>query len=79
MTYAIGDLHGEVTLLQQLLTILPLQEQETLVFLGDYMDRGEDSIATILALAVCRRDTEATLGSVMVDCRNEKNLQNRRL
>ncbi|HEY5006265.1 MAG TPA: metallophosphoesterase [Ktedonobacteraceae bacterium] len=55
MTYAIGDLHGEVTLLQQLLTILPLREQDTLVFLGDYMDRGEDSIATILALAELQR------------------------
>ena len=44
MTYAIGDLHGEVTLLQQMLTILPLQEQDTLVFLGDYMDRGETSL-----------------------------------
>ncbi len=50
MTYAVGDLHGEVTLLHQLLALLPLREQDTLVFLGDYMDRGEDSIATILAL-----------------------------
>jgi serine/threonine protein phosphatase 1 len=50
VTYAIGDLHGEVTLLKKLLTILPLRQQDTLVFLGDYMDRGEDSIATVLTL-----------------------------
>lgn len=55
VTYAIGDLHGEVTLLRQLLDLLPLREQDTLVFLGDYMDRGEDSIATILALAELQR------------------------
>ncbi len=49
-TYAIGDLHGEVTLLQRLLTSLPLGADDTLVFLGDYVDRGEDSLATIDAL-----------------------------
>ncbi len=55
MTYAIGDLHGEVTLLRQLLSTLPFRAHDTLVFLGDYMDRGEDSIATILALAELQR------------------------
>ena len=33
--YAIGDLHGEVSLLRQLLLLLPYREQDTLVFLGD--------------------------------------------
>ena len=41
-TYAIGDLHGEVSLLRRLLLTLPYRQQNTLVFLGDYMDRGED-------------------------------------
>jgi serine/threonine protein phosphatase 1 len=49
-TYAIGDLHGEVTLLEHLLDLLPYRAEDTLVFLGDYMDRGEDSVATVLAL-----------------------------
>jgi serine/threonine protein phosphatase 1 len=40
-TYAIGDLHGEVTLLRQLLEQLAPRSQDTLVFLGDYLDRGE--------------------------------------
>jgi serine/threonine protein phosphatase 1 len=34
-TYAIGDVHGEVTLLRQLLATLPLRDHDTLVFLGD--------------------------------------------
>jgi serine/threonine protein phosphatase 1 len=50
VTYAIGDLHGEVTLLRRLLATLPLRDEDTVVFIGDYMDRGEDSIATVLAL-----------------------------
>ena len=55
MTYAIGDIHGEVTLLHRLLALLPFREEDTLVFLGDYLDRGEDSVATILALRELKR------------------------
>src|SRR5438105_13479 len=54
-TYAVGDLHGEVTLLQRLLALLPLREGDTLVFLGDYLDRGEDSAATIATLRTLAR------------------------
>ncbi|GHO46287.1 serine/threonine protein phosphatase [Ktedonospora formicarum] len=50
MTYAIGDIHGEVTLLRRLFEILPLREEDTLVFLGDCLNRGEDSVGTIYAL-----------------------------
>jgi len=56
VTYAIGDLHGEVTLLGKLLALLPFGEADTLVFLGDYMDRGEDSVALIRALRTLARD-----------------------
>lgn len=49
-TYAIGDVHGEVTLLKQLLAMLPYREQDTLVFLGDCINRGEDSIAIVMIL-----------------------------
>ncbi len=55
-TYAIGDLHGEVSLLRRLLARLRLRAQDTLVFLGDYLHRGEDSRATIAVL----RDLEQT-------------------
>jgi len=60
-TYAIGDLHGEVSLLRQLLLILPYHEQDTLVFLGDYMDRGEDSIALVRELLQLSREHERTI------------------
>jgi serine/threonine protein phosphatase 1 len=56
MTYAIGDLHGEVTLLKRLLALLPVREQDTLVFLGDCLDRGEDTVATVLALQALKRE-----------------------
>ncbi len=55
VTYAIGDLHGEVTLLRRLLAILPFREEDTLVFLGDCLDRGENSVTTILELQELKR------------------------
>ena len=43
-TFAIGDIHGEATHLERLLERLPpLHADDTLVFLGDYMDRGPES------------------------------------
>lgn len=58
-TYAIGDIHGEVTLLRRLLAVLPLREEDTLVFLGDYLNRGEDSAATIATLRDMGRSRRA--------------------
>jgi serine/threonine protein phosphatase 1 len=49
-TYAVGDIHGSVTVLRQLMELLPLHPQDTLVFLGDYMDRGEDSVGAVREL-----------------------------
>jgi calcineurin-like phosphoesterase family protein len=44
-TYAIGDVHGEVELLASLLQqVAPtLTSDDTLVFLGDFVDRGPDA------------------------------------
>jgi len=43
-TFAIGDIHGETTHLHKLLACLPeLDEKDTVVFLGDYLDRGPNS------------------------------------
>ena len=61
MTYAIGDLHGEITQLRRLLSLLSLRSEDTLVFLGDYLDRGEDSVATILALRELKRSHPACI------------------
>lgn len=43
-TFAIGDIHGELAHLLRLWDALPaLDHDDTLVFLGDYVDRGPDS------------------------------------
>jgi serine/threonine protein phosphatase 1 len=41
--YAVGDIHGERKLLEELIGKLPLRRGDRLVFLGDYVDRGPDS------------------------------------
>lgn len=43
-TYVIGDIHGMLSKLEQLLHKIPFNEKrDTLAFLGDYIDRGPDS------------------------------------
>jgi serine/threonine protein phosphatase 1 len=43
-TFAIGDIHGEPAHLYKLLSCLPsLEATDTVVFLGDYLDRGPNS------------------------------------
>jgi serine/threonine protein phosphatase 1 len=41
--YAVGDIHGERELLDDLLAALPVQPGDRFVFMGDYVDRGPDS------------------------------------
>ena len=50
LLYAVGDIHGRLDLLQNLLDLIEADarasgqaERRTLVFLGDYVDRGPDS------------------------------------
>jgi serine/threonine protein phosphatase 1 len=43
MIYAIGDIHGCLPQLKELMAQLPLKSEDELVFLGDYIDRGPDS------------------------------------
>jgi serine/threonine protein phosphatase 1 len=46
--FAIGDLHGCTGKLEVLLSLLPLDaKQDTLVFVGDYIDRGPNSKGVI--------------------------------
>ncbi len=43
-TFAIGDIHGDVEALYRLLHAFPeLDERDTIVFVGDYLDRGPRS------------------------------------
>lgn len=52
-TFAVGDIHGH---LDQLLTLMgrlpPLASSDTLLFIGDYVDRGPDSAQVIQFLRV---------------------------
>jgi len=47
MLYAVGDIHGELEKLDELLALLPLREGDRLVFLGDYVDRGPDAFGVV--------------------------------
>ncbi|PZC52173.1 metallophosphoesterase, partial [Mesotoga sp. TolDC] len=40
MTYAIGDIHGCLSPLKRLIKAIKLKDDDTLVFIGDYVDRG---------------------------------------
>lgn len=47
-TFAIGDIHGELRHLETLLSRLPaLGPRDSLVFIGDYVDRGADSARVV--------------------------------
>ncbi len=47
-TFAIGDIHGDTVHLFKLLSTLPvLDKEDTLVFLGDYLDRGPNSAGVV--------------------------------
>jgi serine/threonine protein phosphatase 1 len=47
-TFAIGDIHGDLEHLFRLLSTLPeLDARDTLVFLGDYVDRGPKSAQVV--------------------------------
>jgi serine/threonine protein phosphatase 1 len=56
LLYAIGDIHGRLDLLGMLLAMIETDaaqsqsERKTLVFLGDYIDRGPDSRGVIEVL-----------------------------
>ncbi len=61
-TIAVGDIHGEIDHLLRLLHKLPpLDAQDTLVFLGDYLDRGPDSAKVIAGLRGLSEKLRATV------------------
>jgi serine/threonine protein phosphatase 1 len=62
-TFAIGDIHGDLRALETLLERLPeLEESDTLVFVGDYVDRGPCSREVVDRV---RALSEATLARVI--------------
>ena len=60
-TYAVGDIHGNLPALQDLLAQLQqeLRERDVVVFLGDYVDRGADTRACIDAILAFTESTPA--------------------
>jgi serine/threonine protein phosphatase 1 len=66
-TYAIGDIHGRYDLLMRLLPMIEADADASglkdarVVFLGDYIDRGEQSREVLEALATMRREVGANI------------------
>jgi serine/threonine protein phosphatase 1 len=58
---AIGDIHGCLTQLQKLLGMVLPDEQDQVVFLGDYVDRGPDSAGVIEELIDFRKKLPRTV------------------
>ena len=58
---AIGDLHGKLNMLNRLLNIVSPQPEDQFVFLGDYIDRGEDSRGVIERLIQFKGDFPHTI------------------
>ena len=57
--YAVGDIHGCLAELVALVESLPLDSDDTLVFLGDYIDRGHESREVVDFLLRFRARTAA--------------------
>jgi serine/threonine protein phosphatase 1 len=56
-TFVIGDIHGCSDLLETLLMqIKPLAETDTVIFIGDYIDRGPDSKGVIDKILELKRE-----------------------
>ena len=58
MLYAVGDIHGELEMLEELLARLPHGPQDRFVFVGDYVDRGPDSRRVVDRLIALARERE---------------------
>jgi len=58
---AIGDIHGCRKALRALLQLVEPQEDDTIVFLGDYIDRGPDSRGVLDDLIAFQHDHPGTI------------------
>jgi len=61
-TFVIGDIHGRCAQLHNLLEMLPREQPDTLVFLGDLIDRGPDAPGVVeQVVKLCREDPEKVI------------------
>jgi serine/threonine protein phosphatase 1 len=59
-TFAIGDIHGDLAALRLLFERLPpMTPEDTVVFLGDYIDRGPDSAGVVAWVRSFQRTSPA--------------------
>ncbi len=64
-TVAIGDIHGEIAHLDKLLGRLPeLQAGDTIVFLGDFIDRGPHSAEVVARVRELEKTSKAKIVSL---------------
>jgi len=65
-TFAIGDIHGDLAALNKLFARLPaFVADDTIVFLGDYLDRGPDSAGVVARI----RELQATCPAKIIALR----------
>jgi serine/threonine protein phosphatase 1 len=61
-TFVIGDIHGRGGQLHSLLDMLPRESSDTLVFLGDLIDRGADVRGCVdHVMNLCHSDADKTI------------------
>lgn len=77
--FAVGDIHGTSTALQTLLDQQLFSEEDTVVFLGDYVNKGPDVKGSIERLIQFSKDHQAIFlrGNheiMMLQARNNQNL-----
>lgn len=56
MTYVFGDIHGCMQSFETLLTLLEPKPEDTIITLGDYVDRGRDSQGVLSRLLQLRKE-----------------------
>lgn len=60
MIYAIGDIHGMKDKLVGLIDLLPIEADDHLIFIGDYIDRGPDPFGVVEYLVGLRERQRCT-------------------
>ena len=61
MRFVIGDIHGEISKLKLLIKyILTLDKDPELIFIGDYLDKGEDPLAVLEFLISLNKQYDCT-------------------
>ncbi len=61
MNFVIGDVHGEISKLRALIKyIFTIDKSPSLIFIGDYLDKGEDPVAVLDFLSFLNKETHCT-------------------